>query len=162
MCQRALWVDVVGRRWKLSRSWVNLPTFNWSIPTLKSSRSVSLCRGSYDGYAKHKRNDPMYDPWDSQGIERNAVSISIAFCLDFFDQKWKYNFRGIQNKKPFEIILHVGRVTSLRSWVAKKSCPVKPLQMNVLLLTTFQLWRLVISAQVGHVFSFATKRKSLT
>ena len=32
------------------------------------------------------------------------------------------NFRGIQNKKPFEIILHVGRVTSLRSWVAKKSC----------------------------------------
>ena len=28
----------------------------------------------------------------------------------------------MQNKKPFEIILHVGRVTSLRSLVAKKSC----------------------------------------
>ena len=28
----------------------------------------------------------------------------------------------MQNKKPFEIILHVGRVTSFRSWVAKKSC----------------------------------------
>ena len=28
----------------------------------------------------------------------------------------------MQNKKPFEIVLHVGRVTSLRSWVAKKSC----------------------------------------
>ena len=28
----------------------------------------------------------------------------------------------MQNKKPFEIILHVGRVTSLQSWVAKKSC----------------------------------------
>ena len=27
----------------------------------------------------------------------------------------------MQNKKPFEIILHVGRVTSLRSWVVKKS-----------------------------------------
>ena len=29
----------------------------------------------------------------------------------------------MQNKKPFEIILHVGRVTSLHCWVAKKSCP---------------------------------------
>ena len=28
----------------------------------------------------------------------------------------------MQNKKPFEIILHVGRVASLYSWVAKKSC----------------------------------------
>ena len=28
----------------------------------------------------------------------------------------------MQNKKPFEIILHVWRVTSLQSWVAKKSC----------------------------------------
>ena len=28
----------------------------------------------------------------------------------------------MQNKKPFEIILHVGRVTSLQSWMAKKSC----------------------------------------
>ena len=32
---------------------------------------------------KHKRNDPMSDLWDSQGDEKNAVSISIAFCLDF-------------------------------------------------------------------------------
>ena len=28
----------------------------------------------------------------------------------------------MQNKKPFEIILHAGRVTSLESWVAKKLC----------------------------------------
>ena len=27
----------------------------------------------------------------------------------------------MQNKKPFEIMLHVGRVTSLQSYVAKKS-----------------------------------------
>ena len=27
-----------------------------------------------------------------------------------------------KNKKPFEIILHVGRATSLQRWVAKKSC----------------------------------------
>ena len=35
---------------------------------------------------KHKRNDPMCDPWDSQGMEKNAISISIAFCLDFFSR----------------------------------------------------------------------------
>ena len=28
----------------------------------------------------------------------------------------------MQNKKLFEITLHVGQVTSLRSWVAKQSC----------------------------------------
>ena len=32
---------------------------------------------------KHERNYPMCDPWDSQGDEKNAVSVSIAFCLDF-------------------------------------------------------------------------------
>ena len=32
---------------------------------------------------KHKRNDPMCDPWDSQGNETNAISLSIAFYLDF-------------------------------------------------------------------------------
>ena len=43
---------------------------------------VSLCRGSYDGYVKHNRNDPMCDPWDSQGV-KNAISSSIAFALTF-------------------------------------------------------------------------------
>ena len=28
----------------------------------------------------------------------------------------------MQNKELFEIIMHIGRVTSLQSWVAKKSC----------------------------------------
>ena len=36
---------------------------------------------------KHKRNDPMCHPWDSQGDEENAVSISIAFCLDVLIRK---------------------------------------------------------------------------
>ena len=31
---------------------------------------------------KHKRNDPMCNPWNSQGDEK-CNSISIAFCLDF-------------------------------------------------------------------------------
>ena len=30
---------------------------------------------------KHKRNDPMCDPWDFQGNEKKAFSIFIAFCL---------------------------------------------------------------------------------
>ena len=31
---------------------------------------------------KHKRNDPMCGPRDSQGDEKNAFSISVTFCLD--------------------------------------------------------------------------------
>ena len=46
---------------------------------------ISVCRGSYGRYVKHKRNDPMCDPWDSQGDEKNAISISVAFCLDFLN-----------------------------------------------------------------------------
>ena len=60
----------------------------------------------------------MCDPWDSQG---NKKFYFYCFCLAFLISKWKYNFRAMQNKKPFEIILHVGRVTSLQSWVAKNS-----------------------------------------
>ena len=33
----------------------------------------------------------------------------------------------MQNKKPFELIFHVGRVTSLHIWVAKKSCHAQTL-----------------------------------
>ena len=44
---------------------------------------VSGCRGSYGGYVKHKRN-PVCDPWDSQGDEKTQISVSIAFCLEFF------------------------------------------------------------------------------
>ena len=32
---------------------------------------------------KHKRNDPMYDPLGFPRRRKNAISISIAFCLDF-------------------------------------------------------------------------------
>ena len=31
---------------------------------------------------KHKRNDPMYDPWDSQGNKKLQIFISFAFFLD--------------------------------------------------------------------------------
>ena len=57
------------------------------------------------------------------GIPKKMKKCSFYFFLPWpFDQKRKYNFLGIQNKKPFEIILHEGRVISLWSWVAKKSC----------------------------------------
>ena len=48
------------------------------------SRVGRQCRGSYGGYVKHERIDPMCDTWHSQGNEKNAISISIASCLDFF------------------------------------------------------------------------------
>ena len=42
--------------------------------------------GSYDGYVKHKRNDPMCDPWDSQGNEKMQFLFLLLFALTF-DQK---------------------------------------------------------------------------
>ena len=45
-------------------------TDNFRNISTNSSISVSVCRGSYDGYVKHERNDPMFDPWDSQGNEK--------------------------------------------------------------------------------------------
>ena len=48
---------------------------------------MSVCRGSYYRYFKHKSNDPSYDPCDSQGNEKNAISLSIALMHRNFDQK---------------------------------------------------------------------------
>ena len=39
---------------------------NFRNISTNSSILVSVCKGSYDRYVKHKRNDPMCDPWDSQ------------------------------------------------------------------------------------------------
>ena len=44
---------------------------------------------------------------------KNAASISIAFCLDFFIRNENITSEEYKNKKLFEIILHVGLVTSL-------------------------------------------------
>ena len=33
-------------------------------------------------FVKHKRNNPTCDPWDSQGNEKNAISVSIAFSIN--------------------------------------------------------------------------------
>ena len=70
---------------------------------------------------KHKRNDPTCDPRDSQGDEKNAISISIAFCLDIFIRNENITSDECKTKKPSEVTLHVGLVTSLQSWKGSQS-----------------------------------------
>ena len=65
---------------------------------------VSVCRGSYDGYVKHKRNDPMCVPWDPKENKRNAISISIAFCLDFLIRNENITSEECKTKSRFENI----------------------------------------------------------
>ena len=89
---------------------------NFGNISTNTSIYVSVCRGSY------KRNDSMYEPWDSQGNEKNAVSISVAFCLDFFIGNENITSQKYKTKKSFEKILHVGPVTSVQNWVTKRSC----------------------------------------
>ena len=43
------------------------------------------------------------------------ISISIAFCLDVLIRNENITSEECETK-TFEIILHVGRVTSLQSW----------------------------------------------
>ena len=45
-----------------------------------------------------------------KGTEKMQFLFLLLFALTF------YNFRGKQSKKLFEIILHIGLVTSLQSW----------------------------------------------
>ena len=71
---------------------------------------------------KHKRNDLMCDPWDSQGDEKKLNFYFYCFLPLLFIRNKNIASEKCKNKKPFEIILNVGRVTSLQSWVAKKSC----------------------------------------
>ena len=47
---------------------------------------------------------------------KNAISVSIAFCIAFLIRNKNVTSEECKTKKPFEIILHVGRVTSLQSW----------------------------------------------
>ena len=84
---------------------------------------------------KHKRNDPMCDLRDSQG-DKKCCLLLLLFALTFFIRNKNVTSEECKTKKPFEIILHVGRVTSLQSWVAKNHVTFKPLEMNVLFMTT--------------------------
>ena len=56
---------------------------NFRNISTNSSIYVLVCRGSYDGYVKHKRNDPMCDPWDSKGNEKMQFLFLLPFALTF-------------------------------------------------------------------------------
>ena len=57
---------------------------NFRNTSTNSSILVSVCRGSYDGYVKHKRNDPMCDSLDSQGNEKKLQFLFLLlFSLTF-------------------------------------------------------------------------------
>ena len=51
-----------------------------------------------------------------KGMKKNVISISIAFCLDVLIRNESITSEECKTEKPFEIILYVGRVTSLQSW----------------------------------------------
>ena len=38
------------------------------------------------GYVKHKRNDPVCDPWDSQGDEKMQFLFLLLFALTFLSE----------------------------------------------------------------------------
>ena len=40
-------------------------------------------RESYDGYVKHKGNNPTCDPWDSQGNEKMHFLFLLLLALTF-------------------------------------------------------------------------------
>ena len=46
----------------------------------------SVCRGRYDGYVKHKRNNPTCDPWNSQGNEKIQFLFLLLLALTFLSE----------------------------------------------------------------------------
>ena len=60
-------------------------------------------------FVKHKRNNPTCDPRDSQGNGKMQFLFLLLLAL-IFRSEMKTSLRGTQNKKPFEMILYVGRV----------------------------------------------------
>ena len=69
----------------------------------------------------------MCDPWDSQGNEkRNAISISIAFSIDFLIRKENISSDERKTKNRLRIIMHVAdELQAFKvGWLTqlKKSC----------------------------------------
>ena len=53
--------------------------FSFLIKKLRQKAiEIEIALGSYDGYVKHKRNDPLCDPWDSQGDEKMLFLLLFA------------------------------------------------------------------------------------
>ena len=58
----------------------------------------------------------MCNPWDSQGNGKCSFHFYCSFSLTFFIRNVSIISKECKTKKQFEIMLHVGRVTSLQSW----------------------------------------------
>ena len=108
--------------------------------------SVNICRGNYDGYVKHKRNDPMYDPWDSQGNEKCSFYF-YYFC----SRNRNCNFLiplGIPTIAHWIIsfMLHISVITSLQTdtYIDELveiflKLSVKTVQVHLIICTTLGL-----------------------
>ena len=64
---------------------VFIDNFN-DISTI-SSTQVSVCKGSYDGYVKHKRNEPMCDQCDPYVISPSPFIRNENITFDEFKTK---------------------------------------------------------------------------
>ena len=58
-------------------------TDNFRNISTNSSILGTVCRGSYDEYVKHERNDPMSEPWDFQGNETMQFLLLLLLTLTF-------------------------------------------------------------------------------
>ena len=56
---------------------------NFRNTSTNSLIQVSVCGGSYGRYMKHKRNDPVCDPWDPQWDEKMQFLFLLLFALTF-------------------------------------------------------------------------------
>ena len=80
-----LTVDIIARKIVSLKS-CNFPEIFFrghdNFRNISTNSSISsVYRGSYDGYVKHKRNDPMCVLWDSQVNEK--MQFLILFLLLF-------------------------------------------------------------------------------
>ena len=57
-----------------------------NLRNISTNSSISVCRGSYDRYVKHKRNDPMCDPWDTQGNEKMQFLFLLLYAWTFLSE----------------------------------------------------------------------------
>ena len=57
-----------------------------------------------------------------KGMKKKWNFYFFSPSVDFLIRNENITAEECKTRKPFEIILHVGRVKSLQIWVAKKSC----------------------------------------
>ena len=92
-----------------------------------------------------------------KGMKENANSISIAFCLDVLIRNEYITFKECK-KTPFEIILYVGRVTSLQSWVATLLTTLTILKACNSPYIQYYLKRFFVLHSLEVIFSFLIKK----